>query len=48
MALMPTQRCVQAGADLSYRKNFNDLLEVKWMGGELEMMEEEYVEGSSR
>jgi hypothetical protein len=36
---------VQVGADFLYHKNFNDLLEVEWMGGDSEMTEEEYVEG---
>jgi hypothetical protein len=36
---------VQVGADFLYHKNFNDLLEVEWMGGDSKMMEEEYVEG---
>jgi hypothetical protein len=27
-----------------YRENFNNLLELEWMGGDSEMMEEEYVE----
>lgn len=35
---------VHAGADFTYRKNFNDLLEVEWMGGDSEMTEEEYAE----
>jgi hypothetical protein len=35
---------MQMGADFSYRKNFNDLLEVEWMGGKSEMTEEEYEE----
>jgi hypothetical protein len=39
---------VQVGADFAYRKNFHDLLEVKWMGGNSEMMEEEYAEGRYR
>jgi hypothetical protein len=29
---------------LCYHKNWNDLLEVEWMGGDPEMMEEEYKE----
>jgi hypothetical protein len=28
------------GADFTYHENFNDLLEVEWMGGDSEMMEE--------
>jgi hypothetical protein len=36
---------VQVGADFSYCKNFNDLLEVEWMGGNSEVTEEEYAEG---
>jgi hypothetical protein len=32
-----------AGADLTYCKNFNDLLEVEWMGSDSEMTEEEYA-----
>jgi hypothetical protein len=31
--------------DFSYRENYNDLLDIEWMGGDLEMMEEEYKEG---
>jgi hypothetical protein len=31
--------------DFAYRKNFNNLLEVEWMGGDSEMTEEEYAEG---
>jgi hypothetical protein len=27
-----------------YRSNFNDSLEVEWMGGESKMTEEEYAE----
>jgi hypothetical protein len=34
------------GADFTSRENFNDLLEVEWMGGDSEMTEEEYAEGS--
>ncbi len=30
---------VQVGADFAYRANFNDLLEVEWMGGDSEMTE---------
>jgi hypothetical protein len=30
---------VQVGADFVYRVNFNDLLEVEWMGGDSEMTE---------
>jgi hypothetical protein len=33
------------GADFSYRQNFNDLLEVEWMGGDSEMTKEEYAVG---
>jgi truncated hemoglobin YjbI len=36
--------CVHAGADFTYRSNFNNLLEVEWMGGDSEMTEEEYAE----
>jgi hypothetical protein len=36
---------VQVGADFSYCANFNDLLEVEWMGGDSEMTEKEYAEG---
>jgi hypothetical protein len=42
---MLTIAFVQVGADFSYRVNFNDLLEVEWMGGDSEMTEGEYVEG---
>jgi hypothetical protein len=42
---MLTIAFVPVGADFSYRKNFNDLLEVEWMGGNSEMTEEEYAEG---
>ena len=42
---MLTDAFVHAGADFAYRENFNDLLEVEWMGGDSEMMEEEYAEG---
>jgi hypothetical protein len=31
------------GADFFYRENYNELLEVEWMGGDLEMTEEEYA-----
>jgi hypothetical protein len=36
---------LHVGADFTYRENFNDLLEVEWMGGDSEMTEEEYAEG---
>ena len=36
--------CTCAGADFAYRANFNDLLEVEWMGGDSKMTEEEYAE----
>jgi hypothetical protein len=39
---------VSFGVDFSSRKNFNDLLEVEWMGGDSEIMEEEYTEGRYR
>jgi len=39
---------VHAGADFSYRANFNDLLEVEWMRGNSKMTEEEYAEGRYR
>ena len=42
---MLTPVFVSLGVDFSSRKNFNDLLEVEWMGGDSEMMEEEYAEG---
>jgi hypothetical protein len=35
---------VPVGADFAYRDNFSNLLEVEWMGGDSEMMEEEYAE----
>jgi hypothetical protein len=41
---MLTIAIVHAGADFTYRENFYDLLEVEWMGGDSEMMEEEYAE----
>ena len=41
---MPTLTFVQIGADFSYHENFNNLLEVEWMGGDSEMMEEKYEE----
>jgi predicted Rdx family selenoprotein len=31
--------------DFSYCENFNDLLEVEWMGGDSEIMEKEFAEG---
>jgi hypothetical protein len=31
------------GADFFYRANYNELLEVEWMGGDSEMTEEEYA-----
>jgi hypothetical protein len=36
---------VPVGADFIYRENFNDLLEVEWMGGDFKMTKEEYAEG---
>jgi hypothetical protein len=30
------------GVDFDYSQNWNDLLEVEWMSGDLEMTEEEY------
>jgi hypothetical protein len=42
---MLTIATVRVGADFSYHENFNYLLEVEWMGGDSEMMEEEYAEG---
>jgi hypothetical protein len=45
---MLTIAFVPVGADLTYRENFNDLLEVEWMGGDSEMTEEEYAEGRYR
>jgi hypothetical protein len=45
---MLTIAFVQGGADFSCCVNFNDLLEVEWMGGDSEMMEEEYAEGCYR
>jgi hypothetical protein len=42
---MLTVAFVPVGADFTYRENFNNLLEVEWMGGDSEMAEEEYVEG---
>jgi hypothetical protein len=41
---MLTSVFVHAGADFMYRENFNDLLEVEWMGGDSKMAEEEYAE----
>jgi hypothetical protein len=41
---MLTIAFVHVGADFAYRANFNDLLEVEWMGGDSEMTEEEYAE----
>ncbi len=38
---MLTLAFVQIGVDFSYHKNFNDLLEVEWMGGDTVMTEEE-------
>ena len=32
-----------AGADFFFRENYNELLEVEWMGGDSEMTEEEYA-----
>jgi hypothetical protein len=32
-----------AGADFRYRENYNELLEVEWMGGYSEMTDEEYA-----
>jgi hypothetical protein len=45
---MLTSVFAHAGADFTYRENFNDLLEVEWMGGDSEMTEEEYVEDRYR
>ena len=42
---MLTIAFLHVGADFAYRENFNDLLEVEWMGGDSEMTEEEYAEG---
>jgi hypothetical protein len=42
---MLTIAFVQAGADFAYRENYNDLLQVEWMGGDSEMTEKEYAEG---
>jgi hypothetical protein len=39
---------VPLGVDFSYRKNFNSLLEVEWMGDDSEMMGEEYAKGRYR
>ncbi len=36
------------GADYDYRLQANELLEVEWMGGDSEMMEEEYEAGLYR
>jgi hypothetical protein len=36
---------LHVGADFTCRQNFNNLLEVEWMGGDSEMTEEEYAEG---
>jgi hypothetical protein len=41
---MLTYVFLHTGADFTYRENFNDLLEVEWMGGDSEMTEEEYAE----
>jgi hypothetical protein len=41
---MLTSVFAHAGADFTYHENFNDLLEVEWMGGDSEMTEEEYAE----
>jgi hypothetical protein len=41
---MLTMAIVQVGADFAYRVNFNELLEVEWMGGDSKMTKEEYVE----
>jgi hypothetical protein len=41
---MLTAVCAPTGTDFMYRKNFNNLLEVEWMGGDSEMTEEEYTE----
>ncbi len=41
---MLTLAFLSLGVDISYRENFNDLLEVEWMGGDSEMTEEEYAE----
>lgn len=45
---MLTLAFVQIDAGFSYHENFNDLLEVEWMGGDSEMTEEEYEEGCYR
>jgi hypothetical protein len=42
---MLTIAFVPVGADFTYCENFNNLLEVEWMGGDSEMTEEEYAEG---
>jgi hypothetical protein len=39
---------VQVGADFSYRESYNALMEVEWMRGDSEMMEEEFEEGRYR
>ena len=41
---MLTSVVAHAGTDFTYCKNFNDLLEVEWMGGDSEMTEEGYAE----
>jgi hypothetical protein len=41
---MLTNVFAPVGADFTHRENFNDLLEIEWMGGDSEMMEEEYAE----
>ena len=45
---MLTIAFLHVGADFAYRENFNNLLEVEWMGGDFEMMEEEYAAGCYR
>ena len=35
---------IQTGANYADRANHNNLLELEWMLGELEMMKEEYME----
>ena len=42
---MLTAVLVHAGTDFFYCENYNKLLEIEWMGGDSEMMEEEYAEG---
>jgi hypothetical protein len=40
---MLTAVLVHAGTDFFYCENYNKLLEIEWMGGDSEMMEEEYA-----